>query len=231
MAGLVTAEKQVIANPADNYGYTAEQRALAASIRSAVPVADRTEADVVAAAMAADGRPVTNANPLVVFRQDFERIEIKTASGWGGPPQGIVSYTEMTANSGTLTGAVSVIKGIAAFTFIAGRSYKITVESGYYLTTTGSTWAWQFGTCNIADSPTLTTGITPIIAWTDSVSAASEGRRFGMTRLYRPGSTGILQLKLTAQRVTGAANAVVVASTNDPLFLLVEDLGVTQGLV
>lgn len=93
MAGLVTAEKHVIANPADNYGYTAEQRALSASIRSVVPVADRAEATAIMNAMAADGRPVTDANPLFVWRLDLRCLEVKTsASAWATTAQRIAVY-------------------------------------------------------------------------------------------------------------------------------------------
>jgi hypothetical protein len=229
MAGVTTPEGIVIPAGGDTYDYTGEQRRMAASQRTVVTVADRTAADLIATNMASDGRPVTDANPLHVFRLDLQRYEAKIAAGWVWGPAGIVSYTEMTSNSGTLTGAVTVIKNIPSFTFVAGRSYKLTTEVGYMLSATGSTWAWQFGTCSTADSAPLTTGITPIMAWTDQVNGASEGRRFGMSRIYKPGAQTV-QLKLTGQRVTGAANATVLGSANDPVFMLVEDLGVTQGV-
>jgi hypothetical protein len=230
MAGLVTAEKHVIANPADNYGYTAEQRALAASIRSVVVVADRAEADVVAAAMATDGRPVTDANPLYVHRLDNGRIEVKTAGGWGGAPAGIQAYTHSVTNSGQIT-TVQVVKNIPTFTFVAGRSYRITAEGPYYLSGTGSTFAWQFTSCSTADPAAQTTGLTEMMNDTDSVSAASEGRRFKMSRVVNQAATQTLQLKLTCQRVTGSAYAIAAGSAVNPIFMAVEDLGATQGVV
>lgn len=117
MAGLVTAEKQVIANPADTYGYTAEQRALAASIRSVVTVADRTEAEVIAAAMAADGRAVSDSNILVVYNRGKRAVEVKDGTGWVNEGTKTAFYSTPLSNAnggiipvGALTVEVSLTK-------------------------------------------------------------------------------------------------------------------------
>lgn len=225
-----TAEKIVIPGGGDFFDYTEEQRKMAASQRTVVIVADRTEADTIATAMAADGRPVTDANPLYVHRLDNQRIEVKTAGGWGGAPAGIQAYTHSTSNSGQIT-AVQVVKNIPTFTFVAGRSYRLSAEGPYYLSATGSTFAWQFTSCAVGDSAASTANLTEMMNDTDSVSAGSEGRRFKMSRVFNAATTQTLQLKLTMQRVTGSAYAISAGSASNPVFMAVEDLGVTQGVV
>lgn len=142
MAGLVTAEKQVIANPADTYGYTAEQRSLAASIRSVVPVASRTEAETVATNMAADGRAVSDTNPLVVYRTDIDQLEVKSASGWWTTGQKVAEFTGGAVNypagslwgPGTLTEATTGSKASINNDFATGGNEVLTLtKPGTYL--------------------------------------------------------------------------------------------------
>lgn len=230
MAGLVTAEKQVIANPSDTYGYAAEQRALAASIRSLVPVASRAEAETVAAAMAADGRPVSNANPLVVFRQDNERVEIKTSSGWGGPPQGIIAYTEMLSQSGIIT-SQQVVKHLPSVSFKAGRTYRLGVEGNYYVTDTSSTFIYTIFSDTTAAAPTSTANLVQMASQADRPTTAMEGRRINLSFLYRPTVDTTIQLKFTAQRLQGTANLYISGSADNPVMFYVEDMGLMQGLI
>jgi hypothetical protein len=82
MAGFITAEGIVVPAGSDTYDYVNDQRRLAGSIRSIVPVADQVTGDIVAAAMATDGRPVTDSNPLITWQADTQAINIKGAAGW-----------------------------------------------------------------------------------------------------------------------------------------------------
>ncbi len=138
MAGLVTAEKHVIANPADTYGYTAEQRALSASIRSIVSVADRTEADTVVAAMATDGRPVSTTNPLYANNAALKGLEYRTGSLWRPlVPTPVLGHMGKTAGFQVITGltkntftAAQILKG--GVTFDDTNDWLVAPISGLY---------------------------------------------------------------------------------------------------
>ncbi|WIC89093.1 hypothetical protein SEA_OTTAWA_47 [Arthrobacter phage Ottawa] len=83
---VTSPEKVVLPGGGDLYDYVEEMRKKAASQRTIVPVADITEADTIATAMAAEGRPVTDANPLVVRDLSIGEINVKNASGWLNTP-------------------------------------------------------------------------------------------------------------------------------------------------
>ena len=83
---VTSPEKVVLPGGGDLFDYVEEMRKKAASQRTVVPVADITEADAIAAAMAAEGRPVTDANPLVVRDLSIGEINIKNAAGWMNTP-------------------------------------------------------------------------------------------------------------------------------------------------
>lgn len=78
----ISPEKKQLPAMGDNYKYVDEQRAFAASIRDIVPVVDRAEADTIASQMTADGRGVTDSNPLIVFNNATKNVEIRDAAGW-----------------------------------------------------------------------------------------------------------------------------------------------------
>lgn len=82
MSGFITAEGLVIPIGSDVYDYVNDQRRLSSSIRSVVSVTDRSAGDTVAAAMATDGRPVSDTNPLVIWNQTRKALETKGTSGW-----------------------------------------------------------------------------------------------------------------------------------------------------
>ncbi|ALY10237.1 hypothetical protein SALGADO_71 [Arthrobacter phage Salgado] len=84
MAGVLSPEGVILPAGADTYDYLGEQRRMAASQRTIVPVADRTAAESVSAAMAADGRPVSDTNPLIVYNIATQSVEVKDAGGWNG---------------------------------------------------------------------------------------------------------------------------------------------------
>lgn len=118
-----TPEKKTIPLPGDNYNYTDEMKALAASIRDMVPVANRTEAESISTAMAADGRPITDANPLFVYNNETKNVEIKDSSGWrlmiATPPMGHVGCTDgfQTIGTGVVVGfsSAQVLRGGVTF--------------------------------------------------------------------------------------------------------------------
>lgn len=68
----------------DAFNLTPDLATLADTLGVIVPVADRTEADAVATARAAEGWAVSNSRPLYVFRADTKGLEIKDGSGWRG---------------------------------------------------------------------------------------------------------------------------------------------------
>lgn len=78
----VSPEKKNLPAAGDQYNYTDELKAFAASIRDVVQVANRGEADTIAANMTTDGRPVSDANLLIVFNNETKNLEIKDSSGW-----------------------------------------------------------------------------------------------------------------------------------------------------
>ncbi|ATW59945.1 hypothetical protein SEA_WALTZ_68 [Arthrobacter phage Waltz] len=84
MAGITSPEGVILPAGVDMFDYLGEQRRMAASQRTIVPVADRTAADSVAAAMAADGRTVSDTNPLIVYNIASQSVEVKDGGGWNG---------------------------------------------------------------------------------------------------------------------------------------------------
>lgn len=134
----VSPEKKVLPAPGDTYSYTDEQRAFAASVRDVVPVTNRGEADSIAAAMATDGRPITDSNPLIVFNNETKNVEIRDSSGWrpmvATPPMGHVGQTSGAAILGT--GAyvpmdtAQILRG--GVTFSNGADALIVPVSGLY---------------------------------------------------------------------------------------------------
>lgn len=81
-----TPEKVTVPGGGDYYDYVEEQREMVASQRTVVPVADIAEADAIAAAMAAEGRAVSDTNPLVVFNIALGEMNVKTSAGWANTP-------------------------------------------------------------------------------------------------------------------------------------------------
>lgn len=94
----VSPEKKVLPAAGDNYNYVDEQRAFANSVRDIVSVVNRAEAESISAAMATDGRTITDANPLIVFNNETKNIEIKDSGGWrpmvSTPPMAHVGCTD-----------------------------------------------------------------------------------------------------------------------------------------
>jgi hypothetical protein len=83
---VTSPEKVTLPGGGDLFEYVEEMRKKAASQRTIVPVADIAEADAIAASMAAEGRPVTDDNPLCVFDVAMGEVNVKGAAGWQNTP-------------------------------------------------------------------------------------------------------------------------------------------------
>lgn len=225
MPGVSTAEGVVVPAAGDTFDYLGEMRRKANSQRTVVPVADRAAAEVVAAAMATDNRPVSDTNPLVVFRLDTQRVEIKNSAGWGGPPQGIQTLVEYKQLSGAI-GPKAVVMNVPSFTFIGGRSYRLEVEGNWYVTQTASTFVGVIGTCAVSDAASSVNNIATLVSFADNPNAAMEGRRLNGSIVYRPTTTVTQQVKFTFERATGGAGGYIQGSANEPFQMRIYDEGI-----
>ena len=114
-----------------------------------VSVADRTEADSIASALAAAGWPVTDARPLYVWNLSTNSLEVKVTAGWKGgiKPFGHMGKTDgfqpFTGGPNRVTfGAAQILRGGVTFSDtddalvvpVAGL-YRITAQ--FYTTGTG----------------------------------------------------------------------------------------------
>lgn len=144
MPGVNTPEGVVVPAAGDTFDYLGEMRRKANSQRTVVTVADRAAAEVVAAAMATDGRPVSNTNPLVVYNQGKRAIEVKDGTGWVNSGIKCAFYSTPLSNSnggiipvGALTVEASLTKNN---TFVephaTAGSLKILEEGAYNFTLT-----------------------------------------------------------------------------------------------
>lgn len=101
---FITAEGIIVPASTDNYNLTTDVRAMANSIRSVVSVADRTAAAAVATAMSADGRGVTDINPLIYWNRGRQSLEVIGSSASYGSELQITKLTLTVAQS--LTNAI-----------------------------------------------------------------------------------------------------------------------------
>lgn len=89
MAGVTTPEGIIIPAGGDTYDYLGEQRKMAASQRTIVPVANPAAAATIIAAMAADSRPVSATNPLVTWDDSLKTVITYTGTAY---PFGKLDY-------------------------------------------------------------------------------------------------------------------------------------------
>lgn len=87
----------------DAFNLTPDLATLADTLGVIVPVANRTEADAVATARAAEGWAVSDARPLYVWRTDIDTLEIKDTAGWRGVG-GVQRHMEFYENSFSVSG-------------------------------------------------------------------------------------------------------------------------------
>lgn len=92
MAGVTTPEGIVIPAGGDTFDYLGEQRRMAASQRTIVPVANPAAAAVIISAMAADGRTVSATNPLVTWDDSLKTVITYTGTTY---PFGKLDYAAL----------------------------------------------------------------------------------------------------------------------------------------
>lgn len=125
MAGSTTPEGIVIPAGGDTFDYLGEQRRMAASQRTLVPVPDRAGGDAVASAMNTDGRPVSAANPLLAFNQATRNIEWKDGAGWS-----FASMFALFASTAFVGSSTGLLAGLQAGTI------KPIIQCGTFVGTT-----------------------------------------------------------------------------------------------
>lgn len=131
-------EKKILPAEGDNYDLVKDMTTFANSVRDIVSVVNQTEANAIVAAMAVDGRPVTDANPLYVFNNATKNIEIRDSSGWrpmvSTPPVGHMGVTTgfQTIGAGTVVNfaAAQILRG--GVTFNAATNSLIVPYTGLY---------------------------------------------------------------------------------------------------
>lgn len=131
-----TAEKIVIPGGGDFYDYAEEQRKMSASQRTIVPVANLAEADNIATVMAADGRAVTDTNPLVVFNTATKSIGVKNSGGWVGKK----AYAGVNPSGYTVDGYFAV-EPLFDGTKIVTASFSMSRTAGAFAMTTAQYYA------------------------------------------------------------------------------------------
>lgn len=101
-----------------------------------VSVADRTEADSIASALATAGWPVTDARPLYVWNQSTNSLEVKVTAGWKG---GVKPFGHMGKTNGFTAGTdQNPVSGMAAqilrggMTFSSADNALVVPLTGYY---------------------------------------------------------------------------------------------------
>lgn len=111
----INPEGIVIPAGTDQYNLTPDLRTMAASTRSVVPVANSTSANAVIAAMASDGRPVSDTNPLVTWDAARKKLLVYNASGvsWGVAPHAEFTVASNTAAPNTVWGFGSFVQDAA----------------------------------------------------------------------------------------------------------------------
>ncbi len=126
-----------------------------------------------------------------------------------------------TAAANGLTTLV-VVEFIASFTFKANRKYRIAWDFSYTMSVLSDIFTGKIQSCSTADSSTLITGLTELIARSLYVTATGAGTHGKIETYYLPGSDTTVQLKFTMERALGTGTFSMEASKS---FFTVEDLG------
>jgi hypothetical protein len=141
MAGVTTPEGIIIPAGGDTYDYLGEQRRMAASQRTIVPVANPAAAATIITNMAADGRPVSATNPLITWDDSLKTVITYTGTTYPFGKLDFATYRNTTNAfvSGNFTTAVydTVVEDSNGLTNAADKS-KITIKkAGRYMITAG----------------------------------------------------------------------------------------------
>ena len=128
---------------------------------------------------------------------------------------GTVGYAQITANFGGFVATTLTITGLeVTFTAIAGRRYRTTIS-----TEVNSSVAGDITTLTICDAANtqLQRATTPIIA-ANVAQALEKG-------FVETGLSGSTTRRVRAVRSAGTGTCDVVAGTDRPAFILVDDIG------
>lgn len=152
---LLTPEGARIPANTDLWNLLTDLTKMVDSQRTVIPVASRAAAEVIATNMGTDGRPVSDTNPLVVYREDTGIIEVKVTAGWvsNAPVTYTPALTALTTNptlgagssqlgsyslSGKImTGAFFVAFGTSG-SAIGSGAYMVSLPPGFTYNALGS---------------------------------------------------------------------------------------------
>lgn len=133
MSGFITAEGLVIPIGTDYYDYVNDQKRLADSVRSVVPVASQTAGNTVGSSMASDGRPVSDTNPLIIWESDSHSIWVKGSSGEWMPCKPPDLHTvDGKTHYGTDSGLSAAISANTTFPIFQAGSVVVTTDVNGY---------------------------------------------------------------------------------------------------
>lgn len=135
MSGFITAEGLVVPIGTDYYDYVNDQKRLADSVRSVVPVASQAAGNTVASSMASDGRSVSDTNPLAIWESDTHSIWVKGSSGaWFSAG---LNNIRADSNHTRVNGYANILSDLGAnniFPFFQIGSYVVTTDINGYAT-------------------------------------------------------------------------------------------------
>ena len=161
--------------------------------------------------VAVDPRPDNTGD--VMAAPTFVADELVTASKMNDLPKGALGYAQVTANQGSLAGTIVDLTGLSVtVTVAAGRRSKIT----------GHAFAFAGGTdeCDFM----IREGTTYMNRRRFINHSAGNSGGGSIVAVITP-TAGAHTYKLGFQRTAGTGTYNMLASVNDPAFILVEDLG------
>ncbi len=138
---------------------------------------------------------------------------------------GSMVFARYNATSSAIT-TLTVVFAIPTFTFKANRKYKITFIGNGYTSDNTSTFLIAVQTCLVSDPLAQTTGLSQVRPRAIKLDTALEGRSFDFTAPNVTfGSDTTLQIKFTAQRLSGGGGITITGNNTDPCEMVIEDLG------
>lgn len=140
---------------------------------------------------------------------------------------GLGRVARVVQNGADATGisTITVLQNIATFSFKGGRAYTIRFVANYYVSNTDTVLLVKISTCSTSDAGNLTTGLT-IVNQTDFMATqTNRGFNAGFDAPYEPVSDTTLQVKVTAERVSGTGTISLQRSAVTPNFFMIVDEG------
>jgi hypothetical protein len=129
-------------------------------------------------------------------------------------PKGKIGFVQVTANQGSITTVVDLTSLTVTWTAVASRYYKIT--------------GWGLIQTTVADDVfaiSITDGGGTQSQQANVHLRVANQASFSMPQVVIQPGAGSKTVKLRALRVTGTGTGTLVASSNNPAFILVEDIG------